>query len=85
MASHLDGGQDRPPASGSRQIAVTVIGAALVAIGSAIASNLAAQGWRWGLGVFAVLMIVEGIDCLYTGITGRNGGSPALITWWPWT
>ncbi len=82
MGTHRDRDQERPAASGIRQIAVTTIGAALVAIGSAIALSLAAQGWHWGLGVLSVVLIVEGIDCLYVGITGRNGMSPALLTWW---
>ncbi len=84
MASHLDGDRERPAASGTRQIVVTAVGAALVAIGSAIASALVALGWRWGLGVISVVLILEGIDCLYVGITGRNGASPALFVWWQW-
>ena len=85
MASHLDRDDERPAASGTKQIAITAIGASLLVIGSAIASALAAQGWRWGIGVLAMLLIIEEIDCLYVGITGRNGASPALLVWWPWT
>lgn len=85
METHRDRGPDRPAASGTRQIVVTAIGAALVSIGSAIALHLAAQGWSWGLGILALVLLLEGIDCLYVGITGRNGASPALLVWLQWT
>jgi hypothetical protein len=84
MAPHLDRDHERPVASGTKQIAITAIGAALLVVGSAIVSALAAQGWRWDVGMLAVLLIVEGIDCLYVGITGRNGASPVLLAWWQW-
>lgn len=84
MALHLDGDYERPTASGKRQIAVTALGAALVAIGSALAWALTAEGWSWGLGLLSAVLIIEGIDCLYVGITGRNGASPALFVLWYW-
>ncbi|HLA14427.1 MAG TPA: hypothetical protein VJZ25_05330 [Gemmatimonadaceae bacterium] len=67
-----------------RQTAVTIIGAALVAVGCALALHLVSVGWSWGLGILAVFLIVEGLDCLYAGITGREGATPALFLLWPW-
>ena len=83
MAPRIQRDDEHPVASGTRQSAVTAIGALLVVIGSAIVSTLAAQGWSWGLGFVAVLLIIEGVDCLYVGITGRNGAVPILLAWWP--
>jgi len=82
MASRIERDDEHPVASGTRQIVITTIGAALLVIGSAIVSALAAQGWDWGVGMVAVLLIIEGIDCFYVGITGRNGASPILLAWW---
>jgi hypothetical protein len=83
MAPRIERDDEHPVASETRQSAIMAIGAALLVIGSAIVSALAAQGWRWDVGMLAVLLIVEGIDCLYVGITGRNGASPILFAWWP--
>lgn len=83
MASRIEGDDKHTVASGTRQIVITTIGAALFVIGSAIVSALIAQGWRWDAGLVAVLLIIEGIDCLYAGVTGRNGASPILLAYWP--
>jgi hypothetical protein len=83
MAPRIERDDEHPGASGSRQSGVIAMGAALIVIGSAIVSALASQGWRWGVGIVAVLLIIEGIDCLYVGITGRNGATPILLAWWP--
>jgi len=83
MPPRIERDDEQPVASGSRQSVMTAIGAALLVIGGDLVWALAAQGWGWGVGVVAVLLIIEGIDCLYVGITGRNGASPILLAWWP--
>jgi len=67
-----------------RQTIVTVIGAVFLAVGCAIGFHLFAAGWSWGLGILAIFLIVAGVDCLYTGITDRDGVTSALLTSWPW-
>ena len=83
MPSRIERDDERPVASESRQSVVTPIGAGLLVIGGGIIWALAVQGWGWGVGTVAILLIIEGIDCLYVGITGRNGASPLLLAWWP--
>jgi hypothetical protein len=67
-----------------RQTVVTVLGAAFLAVGCAIGIHLVSAGWSWGLGILAIFLILEGLDCLYAGITGRDGITPAFLTTWPW-
>ena len=68
----------------TQQTIVTVIGAALLAVGCAIGVHLLSAGWSWGLGILAIFLIIAGLDFLYAGITGREGVTPALFTNWPW-
>ena len=67
-----------------QQTVLTVLGTALVAIGWAIGSHLFSQGWSWSLGILSGLLILVGLDCLYAGITGREGITPYLLFLWPW-
>jgi hypothetical protein len=55
MASRVESDDERPDASPGRQILITAIGAALLAIGSAIVSTLAVRGWSSGVAMPAVL------------------------------
>ena len=80
----MTSGQDDSKTLRSRQTVVTVIGAALVVVGSGVFSQSLYQGWNWGIRAVAVLLVVEGIDCLYSGLTGRNGATPILFVFWQW-
>ncbi len=83
MTLRSDGEDEDLAVSGTRRTVVTTIGTGLIVFGSAILSFLLSEGWNWPVGLVTVLLIIEGIDCLYVGITGRNGASPLLLAWWP--
>jgi hypothetical protein len=63
---------------------MTVIGAASLAVGCAIGLHLLSAGWSWGLGILAIFLIIAGLDCLYAGITGREGFTSTLLANLPW-
>lgn len=83
MAQHVGDDDETVVSSGMSRTAVTSVGTGLIVFGSGLLSFLLSQGWSWLIGILAFLLIIEGIDCLFAGITGRNGASPILLAWWP--
>ena len=63
---------------------VIAIGAVLVVAGSAIITTLVSTSWNWALGVFALLLIIEGLDCVFFAAGNQDRSVPVLFLWWPW-
>jgi hypothetical protein len=63
---------------------VVAIGAVLVVAGSAVITTLVSTSWNWTLGVFAILLIIEGLDCVFFAAGNRDRSPPVLFLWWPW-
>jgi uncharacterized membrane protein HdeD (DUF308 family) len=63
---------------------VVAVGAVLVVAGSAIMTTLVSTSWNWALGVFALLLIIEGLDCVFFAASDRDRSIPVLFLWWPW-
>ena len=60
------------------------IGAVLVVAGSAIITTLVStSSWSWPLGLFAILLVIEGLDCVFFGAGNRDRSVPVLFLWWP--
>jgi hypothetical protein len=66
-------------ASTSKHALATAIGAALIIGGSAIVSTLVSTSWNSPVGLFAILMILEGIDCLFFALTKHDRSAPILF------
>jgi hypothetical protein len=61
---------------------VVAVGAVLVVAGSAIITTLVSTSWHWALGVFALLLIIEGLDCVFFVGSDRDRSPPVLFLWW---
>jgi hypothetical protein len=84
MGLRADEDPEPRPTSRSKHGLVMAIGAVLVLIGSAIISTLVSTSWNWPIGVFAILLIIEGLDCLFFALTEHDRTAPILLLWWPW-
>ena len=73
----------RPRISVPRQLSITFVGAVMLGLGLWVGWVLRAAGWHWGWGMFSAMLILEGIDFLHAGLTGRNGGWPFSLFWLP--
>ena len=60
------------------------IGAVLVVAGSAIITSLVSTSWNWPLGLFAALLVLEGLDCVFFAAGKHDRSAPILFLWWPW-
>ena len=60
------------------------VGAVLVVAGSAIITSLVSNSWNWPLGLFAALLVLEGLDCVFFAAGNRDRSVPVLFLWWPW-
>ena len=60
------------------------IGAVLVVAGSAIITSLVSTSWSWPMGLFAALLVIEGLDCVFFAASERDRSVPVLFLWWPW-
>jgi hypothetical protein len=59
-----------------QQLSVMIIGGILVALGGYGTFFLIVEGFRWEVAAISAFLILEGCDCLYAGVSGRNGGGP---------